>query len=164
MARGFALFAGSTPEIIRASAKEAEAVGFTEKNGTLGEMFQVIGESDLVLLLISDAAQAELFGRVFEHLKPGATLVLGENVNQTAQFALSGGVEAAFIPYSIVVAPGFSDKGRAVLLPESLHDPIVQRMVLVKGAGVTARQLYEFVLGPEARAILERYGFGIPGS
>ncbi len=91
-------------------------------------------------------------------------IVLGENVNQTAQFALAGGVDAAFIPYSIVVAPGFSDKGRAALLPESLHDPIVQRMVLVKGAGDTARQLYEFVLGPEARVILERYGFGIPGS
>ena len=28
MARGFALFAGSTPEIIRASAKEAEALGY----------------------------------------------------------------------------------------------------------------------------------------
>jgi molybdate transport system substrate-binding protein len=91
-------------------------------------------------------------------------IVLGENVNQTAQFALAGGVEAAFIPYSIVVAPGFSGKGRAVLLPEALHDPIVQRMVLVKGAGDTARQLYEFVLGPDARVILERYGFGIPGS
>jgi molybdate transport system substrate-binding protein len=91
-------------------------------------------------------------------------VVLGENVNQTAQFALAGGVEAAFVPYSIVAAPGFSDKGRAVVLPESLHDPIVQRMVLVKGAGDTARQLYEFVLGPDARVILERYGFGISGS
>jgi molybdate transport system substrate-binding protein len=91
-------------------------------------------------------------------------IVLGENVNQTAQFALAGGVDAAFIPYSIVVAPGFSGKGRAVLLPESLHDPIVQRMVLVKGAGETARQLFEFVLGPDGRAILERHGFGIPGS
>lgn len=91
-------------------------------------------------------------------------IVLGENVNQTAQFALAGGVEAAFVPYSIVAAPGFSDNGRAVVLPESLHDPIVQRMVLVKGAGNTARQLYEFVLGPDARVILERYGFGIPGS
>jgi molybdate transport system substrate-binding protein len=90
-------------------------------------------------------------------------IVLGENVNQTAQFALAGGVDAAFIPYSIVIAPNFSGKGRTVLLPESLHDPIVQRMVLVKGAGDTARQLHEFVLGPQSRAILERHGFGIPG-
>lgn len=91
-------------------------------------------------------------------------IILGENVNQTAQFALAGGVDAAFIPYSIVVAPGFGGKGRAVLLPESLHDPIVQRMVLVKGAGESARELYQFVLGPEGRAILARHGFGIPGS
>ena len=89
-------------------------------------------------------------------------IVLGENVNQTAQFALAGGVDAAFIPYSIVVSPSFKDKGRSALLPDSLHDPIVQRMVLVRGAEETARLLYEFVLGAEARAILERYGFGPP--
>src|SRR4249920_2523430 len=42
-----------------ASTAEAERVGFNEAAGTLGEMYGVIGESDLVLLLISDAAQAE---------------------------------------------------------------------------------------------------------
>src|SRR5688500_9593585 len=74
------------------SAKEAEAAGFTEKNGTLGEMFQVVKESDLVLLLISDAAQAELFGRVFEALRPGTTLglshgfLLGHMKNVGAKF------------------------------------------------------------------------------
>ena len=39
------------------SVEDAEDAGFTEANGTLGEMYQVIGESDLVLLLIADAAQ-----------------------------------------------------------------------------------------------------------
>jgi ketol-acid reductoisomerase len=74
------------------SAKEAEAAGFTEKDGTLGEMFDVVRESDLVLLLISDAAQAELFGRVFEELRPGATLglshgfLLGHMRNVGAKF------------------------------------------------------------------------------
>src|SRR5688500_19056901 len=58
------------------SEKEAEKAGFSKSAGTLGEMFEVVKESDLVLLLISDAAQAELFGRVFECLKPGATLGL----------------------------------------------------------------------------------------
>src|SRR5262245_2708934 len=58
------------------SAAEARKVGFTEESGTLGEMFAVVKESDLVLLLISDAAQAELYGRVFETIRPGATLGL----------------------------------------------------------------------------------------
>ena len=58
------------------SAKEATAVGFTKENGTLGELLDVVRESELVLLLISDAAQAELFRGVFEAMKPGATLGL----------------------------------------------------------------------------------------
>jgi ketol-acid reductoisomerase len=59
-----------------ASAKAAADAGFTEQNGTLGEMFAVVRESDMVLLLIADSAQAELFPKVFENLKPGATLGL----------------------------------------------------------------------------------------
>jgi ketol-acid reductoisomerase len=59
-----------------ASMEQARKAGFTEADGTLGEMFQVVKESDLVLLLISDAAQAELFGKVFETIRPGATLGL----------------------------------------------------------------------------------------
>jgi ketol-acid reductoisomerase len=58
------------------SAAAAEAAGFTEASGTLGEMFAVVRESDLVLLLISDAAQAQLHEQFFEALKPGATLGL----------------------------------------------------------------------------------------
>ena len=58
------------------SMADARAVGFTEEDASLGEMFDVIGESDLVLLLIADAAMAELFQQVFARLKPGATLGL----------------------------------------------------------------------------------------
>jgi len=57
-----------------ASWKAAQAAGFREENGTLGEMMAVARESDLVLMLISDAAQAELYPRIFKALKPGATL------------------------------------------------------------------------------------------
>ncbi len=58
------------------SALEADKAGFTQANGTQGEMFQVIRESDLTLLLISDAAQAELYSRLFEAIRPGTTLGL----------------------------------------------------------------------------------------
>lgn len=74
------------------SMDEARAAGFNEQDGTLGEMFQVVRESDLVILLISDAAQAELFQQVFDNLKPGATLglshgfLLGHMKNVGASF------------------------------------------------------------------------------
>ncbi|MBD97874.1 ketol-acid reductoisomerase [bacterium] len=59
-----------------ASRAKAEAAGFTEESGTLGEMYDVIAESDLVLLLIADAAQVSEYSQIVQHMKPGATLGL----------------------------------------------------------------------------------------
>ncbi len=42
----------------------------------VGEMYEVISESDLVILLISDAAQTQNYKKIFDSLKPGATLGL----------------------------------------------------------------------------------------
>lgn len=39
------------------SEAEARACGFTEEEGTLGEVFDMVSTSELVILLISDAAQ-----------------------------------------------------------------------------------------------------------
>jgi len=58
------------------SFEEARECGFNEDDGTLGEMFDVIKNSDLVILLISDAAQARLYKEIFAAMKPGATLGL----------------------------------------------------------------------------------------
>jgi ketol-acid reductoisomerase len=59
-----------------ASIPAAEAVGFTKENGTLGEMYQVIAESDLTLLLIADGAQAQNYEKIFKAIQPGSTLGL----------------------------------------------------------------------------------------
>ena len=56
-----------------ASARQA---GFSEADGTLGEMYSVIKSSDMVILLISDAAQAENYQSIFNAMKDGATLGL----------------------------------------------------------------------------------------
>ena len=59
-----------------ASMQQAEEVGFSRENGTLGEMYQVIAESDMTLLLISDAAFADNYQRIFAAFRPGTTLGL----------------------------------------------------------------------------------------
>lgn len=89
-------------------------------------------------------------------------LALGENVSQAAQFALTGSVDAALIAYSLVLTPAFRGKGTYALVPERMHAPLRQRMVLLKGAGTAARELYRFIGSATARPVLERYGFGIP--
>jgi len=90
-------------------------------------------------------------------------LVLGENVSQAAQFAGSGSAQGGIFAYSLALSPGVAKLGRYVLLPESLHQPLRQRMVLIKGAGETARRFYEYLQQPAARKILTQYGFALPG-
>ncbi|MGQ4810012.1 Ketol-acid reductoisomerase (NADP(+)) [Candidatus Entotheonellaceae bacterium PAL068K] len=58
------------------SVADARQAGFTEERGTLGDMYEVIRASDMVLLLISDAAQADQYQQIFAALRPGATLGL----------------------------------------------------------------------------------------
>jgi ketol-acid reductoisomerase len=58
------------------SVKAAREAGFTEESGTLGEMYEVIRESDIAIVLISDAAMSQTYSKIFEALKPGATLGL----------------------------------------------------------------------------------------
>jgi molybdate transport system substrate-binding protein len=86
-------------------------------------------------------------------------LVLGENVSQAAQFATGGSAQGGIFAYSLALVPGVAQQGRYVLLPEDLHAPLRQRMVLVKGAGETARAFYAYVQQPAARKILAQYGF-----
>ncbi|RVW69613.1 Ketol-acid reductoisomerase, chloroplastic [Vitis vinifera] len=58
------------------SFAEARAAGFTEENGTLGDIYETISGSDLVMLLISDSAQADNYEKIFSHMKPNSILGL----------------------------------------------------------------------------------------
>ncbi|NTW30345.1 MAG: ketol-acid reductoisomerase [Candidatus Moranbacteria bacterium] len=58
------------------SRQKARDAGFTEENGTLGETFDVISESDLVILLIPDSEQVRLYKEIFAAMRPGAILGL----------------------------------------------------------------------------------------
>lgn len=89
-------------------------------------------------------------------------VVLGENVAQAAQFAASGNADGGIIAYSLALAPALRNRGRYALIPESLHAPLRQRMVLLRHASPAAARLYEYLRSPASRAILARYGFELP--
>jgi molybdate transport system substrate-binding protein len=89
-------------------------------------------------------------------------LVLGENVSQAAQFALSGDAEGGIIAYSLALAPDVGALGTFELIPADWHAPLRQRMVLLNDAGVEAKAFYAYMQQPAALAIMEKYGFVRP--
>lgn len=89
-------------------------------------------------------------------------LVLGENISQTAQFATSGSAQGGIIAYSLALAPAMAKLGTFELIPENWHQPLKQRMVLVKGAPPAARAFYNYLSTPPAQEIMVRYGFAMP--
>jgi len=107
------------------------------------------------------AEQALKSQGLWEAIKP--TLVLGENVSQAAQFASSGSAQGGIIPYSLSLVPAVKQLGSFALLPEEWHQPLRQRMVLIKNAGETAKAFYKFMQDRPAREIFKRYGFVLPG-
>lgn len=89
-------------------------------------------------------------------------LVYGENVSQTAQFALSGSTQGGIIAYSLALAPQIKAQGDFALIPEEWHQPLAQRMVLMKNAPAAAKAFYEHLSTPAAQAVMVRYGFAMP--
>jgi molybdate transport system substrate-binding protein len=74
-------------------------------------------------------------------------LVIGENISQAAQFALS---------------PQLQKEGKYWLIPESSHQPLKQGYVMLQHAkgNTGAEKFAAFIGSPKAHAILEYFGFG----
>ncbi len=89
-------------------------------------------------------------------------LVLGENISQATQFLTSGAAEVGVTAYSLAISPVVSVHGRSLLVPDTLHEPLRQRMVLLKAADPRAAAFYAYLQTPAARAVLQRYGFVTP--
>jgi len=86
-------------------------------------------------------------------------LVMGENASQATQFALSGSSDGGIIPYTFALSAKIAQLGEVMLIPQSLHQPIRQHMVLIRGAGTTARQFFDFLSGAEAITIFATHGY-----
>ncbi len=106
------------------------------------------------------AKEALQHAGLWEAIQP--RLVLGENISQTAQFATSGSTQGGIIALSLVKSPAVARLGEFALIPESWHQPLRQRMVLIKDAPPAARAFYDYLGTPPALEIMTRYGFAMP--
>lgn len=95
---------------------------------------------------------------VYAKLKPKR--VEGENIAQTYQFVVTKNAALGFVALSQVIE---DTAGSRWEVPQDLYDPIRQDAVLLdKGkANPAATALMEFLKGPEAKAIITKYGYGL---
>jgi molybdate transport system substrate-binding protein len=89
-------------------------------------------------------------------------LVYGENISQAAQFATSGSAQGGIVAQSLALAPSVARLGRFELIPQDWHQPLRQRMVLMKDAPPALQAFYDYLSEPAAQAIMTRYGFQMP--
>ncbi len=107
------------------------------------------------------AEEALRYRGLWQPLRP--RLVLGESVAQAAQFAVSGSTQGGIFAHALAEGPGMGERGRYALIPAEWHAPLRQRMVLLRPEDALARRFFAFLQGPEAGAVLRRYGFELPG-
>ena len=104
------------------------------------------------------AQQALQKAGLWDEVKP--KLVYGDNIRQTLQYAETGNVDVAIVALSL----SQQSKGRWVLIPEELHQPIDQGLAVIKTTKneTAARAFANFITGPRGREILTKYGFAFP--
>jgi len=107
---------------------------------------------------------AELVLKAAGHYEVVQTkLVFGENITQAAQYLQTGAAEAGFISSPQVLAPALAG-GLAWAVPQSLYPVQKQCGVILKRTAqpALAAAFKDYLLGPEAQAILAKLGYGAP--
>jgi molybdate transport system substrate-binding protein len=96
--------------------------------------------------------------KLYDTLKP--KFVEGADITQAFQFVDTGNAEVGFVALSQLTG---NVGGSRWLVPQTLYRPIRQDAVLLKKAASSdaAKAFLEFLKGPEARAVIEKYGYAL---
>jgi len=93
-------------------------------------------------------------------------IVVAENIRQALEMVESGNVDATLTALSLVSGPSPASVNHQTLLnvPSDLFDQIQQEAGVVSRANSNpnARAFLDYLANANGRAILQRYGFGIP--
>jgi len=105
------------------------------------------------------AAAVEVMEKLGVHDALKDKLVQGNNIAQAYQFVDTANAEVGVVAFAqIALKPG----GSRWIVPANLHKTIAQDAVLLKtGANNEgAKAFLAFLKGPEARKVIEKYGYG----
>ena len=94
--------------------------------------------------------------KLYDALQP--KLVVGANISQAYQFVDSGNAELGFVALSQLKPDA---GGSRWMVPQDLYKPIKQDAVLLKkgASNPVATGFITFLKGPEARIVIQKYGY-----
>jgi molybdate transport system substrate-binding protein len=154
-------------EIARAGVVATPGVAV---DGTLEDLARAVRDGRLRRFAIADPTHAPYGDRarqvlrtkgIWEAIRP--LLVYGENVAQAAQFATSGNAQGGIVALSLALSPELRARADHAPIAAEWHEPLRQRMVRLRGAGPAADRFFAHLQSEEARTVLRRYGFLLPG-
>ena len=107
------------------------------------------------------AAAIEVLKALGLHPALAPKLVQGNNIAQAFQFIDTGNAELGFVALSQLAG---NSGGSRWLVPQNLYTPIRQDAVLLESgaSNAAASAFLTFLKGPQARALIEKYGYELP--
>ncbi len=134
-----------------------------------GDGAAVLRRGDFNYLAIANPKTAPFGGAAMQVLRKlgldgilSNKIVQGENVGQAFQYVFSGNAELGFLSLSQILDPRVNGAGSRWDVPQDLYDPLKMDAVLLSRGerNPAALGLLDYLDGGEARAIMERYGYG----
>jgi molybdate transport system substrate-binding protein len=96
--------------------------------------------------------------KLYETVQP--KIVMGNTISQAFQFVETGNAEVGFVALSQLTG---NAGGSSWMVPQNLYSEIRQDAVLLKTGATNeaAAAFLTFLKGPEARAVIEKYGYAL---
>jgi molybdate transport system substrate-binding protein len=93
--------------------------------------------------------------------KVQSKLIKGENVQQAANFGITGATDVAVVAHSLALSPTISREIEYYLIDGSAHPKMIQAYTMTKkgAANPSAKNFLAFFESKESDIILKKYGF-----
>ena len=86
-------------------------------------------------------------------------IVFGENISSATMFVTSGSAGIGLTAYSLAKSKEVLQLADHLLIPDNFHEPIKQRMVLLKNPPRSVVDLYAYLQSPKAKDVLRLHGY-----
>ena len=134
---------------------------------TTSELKKIISESNKISIAKPDLApygkaSLQFLSKIGLLDDAKDKFVFGENISSATVYVSTGAANVGFTAQSLATSQEVAKTTNFIAIPDSLYEPIKQRMVLLKNAPPVVVEFYDFLQTPKAKDILRAHGYAVP--